>query len=167
MANLVTKDEVKKALNINSFREISGDKIIEFISLIPNMDKDVALAIVNQFPEFGKFSNGIITQLKEISNEAMKSNDNSQKEVITSYNKILDDLSEMSKNENLSLEDKMEIIDKMITVADKISVKDSENKAFLNGMLKTVAPYATTALVLGITLLGVNSKGIKLPSLKK
>lgn len=73
----------------------------------------------------------------------------------------------MSKNENLSLEEKMEIIDKMITVADKISVKDSENKAFLNGIIKTVAPYATTALVLGITLLGVNSKGIKLPSLKK
>lgn len=79
MANLVTRDEVKKALDINSFREISGDKIIEFISLIPNMDKDVALAIVNQFPEFGKFSNGIITQLMEISNEAMKSNANSQK----------------------------------------------------------------------------------------
>ena len=47
---LVSEDQVKKALHIDSFRNLSKDKIMEFASLIPHMDKDVAIAIINQFP---------------------------------------------------------------------------------------------------------------------
>lgn len=35
---LVTMDDVKKALGIEDLRNISGAKVAEFISLIPNMD---------------------------------------------------------------------------------------------------------------------------------
>ena len=43
--HLVSEDQVKKALHIDSFRNLSKDKIMEFASLIPNMDKDVAISI--------------------------------------------------------------------------------------------------------------------------
>lgn len=43
--NLVSEEQVKEALQINKFCEISKDKIMEFVSLIPNMDKEVAIAI--------------------------------------------------------------------------------------------------------------------------
>ena len=49
--HLVSEDQVKKALHIDSFRNLSKDKIMEFASLIPNMDKDVAISIINQFPQ--------------------------------------------------------------------------------------------------------------------
>lgn len=48
--NLVSEEQVKDALQINKFSELSKDKIMEFVSLIPNMDKEVAIAIINQFP---------------------------------------------------------------------------------------------------------------------
>ena len=44
--HLVSEDQVKKALHIDSFRNLSKDKIMEFASLIPNMDKDVAISIM-------------------------------------------------------------------------------------------------------------------------
>ena len=48
-----TEEQIKESLQINSFREISKAKLMEFVSLIPNMDKDVALAVIGQFPDPG------------------------------------------------------------------------------------------------------------------
>lgn len=46
----VSEDAVKRALKIDSFRNLSKDKIMQFASMIPYMDKEVAIAIINQFP---------------------------------------------------------------------------------------------------------------------
>ena len=35
---LVSESQVKNALNIDSFRNLSKDKMMEFVSLIPSMD---------------------------------------------------------------------------------------------------------------------------------
>ena len=53
----VNEKAVKRALGIDSFRNVSKDKIMEFASLIPYMDKDVAIAIINQFPVYADFGN--------------------------------------------------------------------------------------------------------------
>lgn len=45
--NLVSEEQVKEALQISKFSEISKDKFMEFVSLIPHMDKNVAIAIIN------------------------------------------------------------------------------------------------------------------------
>lgn len=55
----------------------------------------------------------------------------------------------------------------MITVADRISAKDTENKDFLNEIIKYGVPIMGGALVLGAAILGVNVKGTKIPTLKK
>ena len=51
----LTEDAVKKALKIDSFRNMSKDKIMQFASMIPYMDKDVAIAIINQLPIYADF----------------------------------------------------------------------------------------------------------------
>ncbi|MDT2767760.1 hypothetical protein P7G58_02615 [Globicatella sulfidifaciens] len=57
---LVSGDEVKSALGIKNFRNLSKDKIMEFVSLIPNMDKEVAIEIIRQFPSFVDFGNTVV-----------------------------------------------------------------------------------------------------------
>lgn len=44
----VSEDAVKHALKIDSFRNLSKDKVMQFASMIPYMDKEVAIAIINQ-----------------------------------------------------------------------------------------------------------------------
>lgn len=44
---LLSVEQVKEALGIETFRNLSKEKIMEFVSLIPNMDKDVAMSIIN------------------------------------------------------------------------------------------------------------------------
>lgn len=164
---MITEDEVKKALAIDSFRNMSKDKIIEFVSAIPNMDKDVAIKIIDQFPAYTESANSMIAQLNTMCNNVMEENGESQKAAIEAYKKILDELGELLKKDTINAEERSKITEQMITVADRISVKDTENKEFLNGIIKYGAPIIGGALVLGAAILGVNVKGTKIPTLKK
>ena len=164
---MVTENEVKNALAIDSFRNISKDKIMEFVSAIPNMDKDVAIKIIEQFPAYTESANNIISQLNNLCNNAMKENSESQKESIKAYNKILDNLGELLKKETITAEERAYITEQMVIVADRISAKDTENKDFLNVIIKSVVPVIAGALVLGVAILGVNIKDIKIPTLKE
>lgn len=163
---MVTENEVKKALAIDNFRNISKDKIMEFVSAIPNMDKDVAIKIIEQFPAYTESANNMLAQLNTMCNNAMKENGESQKEAIKAYKKILDDLGELLKKDTITAEERVQITEQMITVADRISAKDTENKDFLKGIIKYGVPIIGGALVLGAAILGVNIKGTKIPTLK-
>lgn len=164
---MVTEDAVKKALDIESFKNISKDKIMEFVSAIPNMDKDIAIKIIEQFPEYTELANKMLSQLSAMCNNAMKENGESQKESIAAYKKILDDLGELLKKDTITAEKRVQITEQMIAVADRISAKDTENKDFLNGVIKYGVPIIGGALVLGASILGVNVKGTRIPILKK
>lgn len=163
---MVTENEVKEALAIESFRNMTKDKIMEFVSAIPNMDKEVAIKIIEQFPAYTEYANNMLAQLNTMCNNAMKENGESQKEVIRAYTKILDDLGEILKKETITAEERAHITEQMITVADRISAKDTENKEFLNGIIKYGVPIIGGALVLGAAILGVNVKGTRIPKLK-
>ena len=163
---MATENDVKKALAIDSFRNISKDKIMEFVSAIPNMDKEVAIKIIEQFPSYAESANNMIAQLNTMCSNAMEENGESQKEVIEAYKKILDDLGEVLKKDAITAEERTQITKQMIDIADRISAKDTENKEFLSGITKYGGHIIVSALVLGAVILGVNVKGVKIPTIK-
>ena len=69
---LVSVEQVKKALNIESFRNISKEKIMEFVSLIPNMDREIAIKIIEQYPVFAELSKSILSQLNKMCDIALE-----------------------------------------------------------------------------------------------
>lgn len=162
---LVSVEEVKNALKIDSFRNLSKDKIMEFVSLIPNMDKEVAIKIIEQYPAFAKLSESIVAQLNKMCDTALEKNEESQRLTIQAYKQILDELSNQLHMEDISKEEREKITKQMIEIADKISVKDTENKAFIDKMVKYSTGFAIGALVLGAAILGVNIKGKDIPKL--
>ncbi|EMC60287.1 hypothetical protein K2F51_09455 [Streptococcus mutans OMZ175] len=163
---LVSVEEVKNALNIESFRNLSKDKVMEFVSLIPNMDKDLAIKIVEQFPSYADYSQNIVKQLNMLCEKALELNDNSQTEAIEVYKKVLDELSVLLQKEETSVDERKYITEKMIEVADKIAIKDTENKEFLEKIIKYGGYVALGALAIGVTILGVNVRGKDIPKLK-
>lgn len=164
---LVSEEAVKDALGIDTFRNISKDKIMEFISAIPNMDKEVAIKIINQFPAYAETAMNMVSTLDTMCDKALKENSESQAESIIAYKKILSDLGEVLKKDSISPEERASIADRMITIADRIAAKDSENKEFLNDTLKRNMSLIGGALLLGAVILGVNVKDVKIPFLKK
>lgn len=162
---LVSEDQVKKALQIDSFRNLSKDKIMEFASLIPHMDKEVAAAIINQFPTYVESSRNMIEQYNVMCDKVLQSNDDGRKDAVMAYKTILDDLSVLLKQDGITPEQRENITDKMILVADKIADLHEDNRNFLEGIIKHGAPLIGGALLLGAVILGVNVKGTKLPTI--
>lgn len=164
---LISEESVKKVLNIKSFRNLSKDKMVEFISLIPSMDKDVAMGIINQFPAYTEMAGNMIAQLTIMWDSAIKEAGVNQKESIESYKLILTELGILLQKDNISFEERTLITEKMILVADRISAKDSEYKEFLLKVLKVGVPVIGGAILLGAAILGVNTRKTKIPTLKK
>lgn len=164
--NLISEQQVKDALNIESFRNLSKDKIMEFVSLIPMMDKDVALSIINQFPTYSEMAKCMVEELTKTCDTAIAENSKSQNEVYSAYRKILDDLGEVLKREDISPEERDSISNKMIEIADKMSQKDTENKGFIAWITRNKEYVIGAALILGAAILGVSVKGKQLPKLK-
>ena len=77
MAKMITEQQVKDALQIDSFRNLSKEKIMEFASLIPNMDKDVAISIINQFPAYAESSRKMLEQFKNVCDTVLENNKDS------------------------------------------------------------------------------------------
>lgn len=163
--HLVSEDQVKKALHIDSFRNLSKDKIMEFASLIPNMDKDVSISIINQFPAYAESSRNMIEQYNVMCDKILQSNDDSRRDAVMAYKTVLDDLSSLLKQDGVTPELQEKITDKMILVADKIADLHESNRNFLEGIIKYGTPLIGGALLLGAVILGVNVKGTKLPTI--
>lgn len=164
-AKYVNEEQVKKALHIDSFRNLSKDKVMKFVSLIPNMDKEVAIAIINQFPHYESLAVNIVQELDAMCQKAMDCNSESQLEVLKAYKRILDDLGELLKDGELDAEEKERITDKMIQVADKMAAFDAENKKHIQDMFKIGASVVAGVAMLGAVILGVSKGDIELPDI--
>ncbi len=130
----VSEKAVKRALKIDTFRNLSKDKIMQFVSMLPYMDKDVAIAIINQFPVFADFGKVAIATYMEMCDKILESNNRSQDAVIRGYQTILDALAKRLDNPNISAEEAEAITTTMVDVANKIAEADLQNKKFLERM---------------------------------
>ena len=153
----VSEASVKKALKIDSFRNLSKDKIMQFASMIPYMDKDVAIAVINQFPVYADFAKTAISSYTQMCDNILAKNNESQAAVIHGYQTILDALSKRMDTSCETEEDRRAITEDMISVADKIAQADLQNKKFLDKMgTKVVWGLAIAVAAVGAAI-GINS----------
>ena len=166
MANrLLTADQVKEYLNITDFRHMTRDKLIEFVSAIPDMDKEVAIKTIEQFPEFTGYARVLVGHYETICNSVLEKNGSSAEAVMNGYKQTLDVLGELAKAEELEPADKRFFAEKMVEVADKMAEFDASNKDFLAGVTKYITCFAGGTLLICAGILGVKMKGIKIPNM--
>lgn len=162
----MNEQKVLDKLGIEDFRHLTKDKVVEFISLIPEMDPEVAKAAIVQFPEFAGTMKSIMIDYKQEIETAIKSNDNSMKACQDAAKSLMASLDRMLQENELSYEEKIQIIDKMTEIQKMLFGKDTENKKFIRDIV-AVAGFVVVA-VAGVTssLLGGNSN-FKLPTKKE
>jgi len=151
---LTTEDQVKAAIGISDWRQLSKDKLMNFVSVLPNVDSNVAIKIIEQFPEFSKNSVEMLNIMKDICNTALEDDKQSATQSIEAYKQVIDELSVMLKRDDLSVEDRKYFADKMIEVADKIGLKDTEGKAFRGKLLNSFGGVILGVLMIGAGILG-------------
>ena len=74
-------------------------KVMEFISIIPKVDKEVAMSIINQFPNYADMAKDMVGGMISLCDNALKDASGGRKEVIESYKLVLETKrEELSKN---------------------------------------------------------------------
>lgn len=161
MSKKLSATEVLNKIGATDFRSISKDQLIAFVSSIPDMDKDVAIECIKQFPEFKEHATEIINQLSSLCLNAMDTNQDVVKESIKAYQLILDDLREQLKREDLNDEQRNIIIDKMVNIASCIAEIAREHTNFVQDIIHKAMYIAFGTIVIGGTILGVKTIGKK------
>lgn len=157
MKKNMTEQKVLNKLDIPDFRHLTKDKVIHMASLLDKMDPEVAKKALEQFPNFSGVMKDVLCEYKNSLDVAYEQNSESIKsyyytcdEIIVTCQKMLD------TNQELSFEQKRQVIDLMLQVAKLKEEKDSENKRFLATLSVTfTVALGITAGVL-LTALGGN-----------
>lgn len=148
------EEAVKKALEIDSWRDLSKDKVVKFAAMMPDMDKEVSMAIVNQLPVFTRFALDALQVVERAHSKSVEANERSQKEVHRAYVGVRDILKNELDNPNLTPEERRLLIEDVKETADKEFAKDSENKAFVDSLLTKALAGSTLVVVAAIVFVG-------------
>lgn len=152
---LMSEEAVKQELNLKNFRNIPKDKVIEFVSMMHNIDPEVAIRCIEQFPKFIDSSKEIIHQLSNTCKDVIESGNKSRKDAANAYQQVLFDLEEELNKKHISRRERKYIIEKMVEVADKIAELDKQHKAFLLTAFKGVGQAAMFVVAAGAGMLGL------------
>ena len=118
-------------------------------SMLDKMDPEVAKKAIEQFPNFSNTMKEILTEYKISLDKALESNDECVKSYYDSCDAIISACKKELEKDNLTFEQRREIIDQMILVARMKGEKDSENKKFI-----------ATLAVAGLTAIGMTAAAL-------
>lgn len=154
----LSEKQVLKKLNIPDFRHLTKEKAITMVSMLPQMDPQVAMKALEQFPELAKTAVELGKDYMGTVKEAMASEDTSLKSVYASLNGIVTFLEGELQKENLTSDEKKDILDKMIEVAKMIQQTHKDHQAFLIKVLGGAAAALGFIFLTATQVLGNNSK---------
>ena len=155
MKRTLSEQKVLKQLKIDNFRQLSKDTVMKFASSINQMDPEVAKKALEQFPEFATVVKEAITGYKEAAIDAVSKANEDHKELISMIKSEYQILLEMLSDDNLTVDEKLKILDRIDELQNKVS---KENKEMRNYQLKVLGGVFATISV-GILALAATLGG--------
>ena len=158
MSKTLSEKKVLKKLGIDDFRHLTKDKVMVMAAMLDRMDQEVAKKALEQFPDFSGTMREIFGEYKISLDKGLDANDKSVISYYAACDAIIAACQKELDKESLSFEERQQIFDRMLEVANMKGTKDTENKKFIAtlGMLGLGA-LSITATVL-LTALGGNAR---------
>jgi len=130
MNKTLSEQKVLKKLGIDNFRQMTKEKVVSFVSMIPQMDPEVAKKAIEQFPEYAQMALEMVKTYKSTIDKMLEANSKDTQSFYDACNSILESLQQQLSRDNISREERDNLNEKMLIVAQMISEKVSENKEF-------------------------------------
>ncbi|MEU4034456.1 hypothetical protein [Streptomyces collinus] len=146
--------EIRQALGIESWRHLSKDKMIRFVAMMPDMDTEVALKIIEQFPVFKDFAKGAVDVMEKAYESTLSANEQSQKQFYQALQETRESIQNELGKDGLDWEQKRFLIEQIQETLRLASLKDSENKQFLDRQLTKKLVGVGAVLVLCVAFVG-------------
>ena len=157
MKRTISEQKVLHKLGIPDFRHMTKEKVVEFATILPKMDPEVAKAAIAEFPNFKDLSLALVDQYKEVIDAVLHENRAGQEAFYEACNLILETMRNELEQEGLTSEDRDRIETRMIDVAQRLQENISENREFLKSIARNAALTMGFVLALCGALLGANA----------
>lgn len=148
------EDEIKQRLGIDTWRNLSKDKMLQFAALMPEMDTKLAMKIVEQFPVFKEFATQALGYLQTAAKKVSGANSTSQEHVFAALAAVRERISAELERDDLTWDQRLEILALLQENARMILEKDSENKSFLSRLFDKLTASTFAAAALAVVVLG-------------
>ena len=155
MSRSLTEAKVLRKLDIPDFRHLTTDKVVSFVSMLLQMDPEVAKRALEQFPAFAETNLAIVSCLKDSLGTIVSGNAGNMAEFNARCHEALSALEAELKREDLTDEGRKMVIDGIMGIIGAIGQKDSENKEFLSDLFSGLLRYSAIALVILAAPLGL------------
>ena len=155
MSRSLTEVKVLRKPDIPDFRHLTKDKVVSFVSMLPQMDPEVAKRALEQFPAFAETNLAIVSCLKDSLGTIVSGNAGNMAEFNERCHVALSALEAELKREDLTDEGRKMVIDGITGIIGAIGQKDSENKEFLSDLFSGLLRYSAIALVILAAPLGL------------
>ena len=149
---LLSEDEVKAKLGITDFRSMKKEQIIDFVSSIPEMDKEVAIECIKQFPHFKEFANDTVSSFYSLCETIINEDNN---DAIEANRYILNRLEDQLNQEHITEVTKQFIIGKMVDVGNTLADLDKNKRSFKETITKIAGIFGMFVISAGGALLGL------------
>ncbi|MGW8565182.1 hypothetical protein [Isoptericola sp. NPDC055881] len=146
-----SEDAIKEELGLDSWRNLSKDKVMRFAAMMPDMDTEVAVRVIEQFPQFKAFALDALSVLEREHESSLKANTHSQEAVHQAFQDTRDIIRGQLDKGDPTPEERRHLIECLMEIAKLESAMDTENKKFIDGLLGKVLTgvgFATAAAVL-------------------
>ena len=151
---LLSEEQVLKKLKIDDFCHITKDKVIQMTSMLDQMEPEVAIKALEQFPEFANTTKEMVHDYQMLLDKAVEEGDKGIISVYEMNMRILNTLEDMLKKDDISFEEQRYILDEMKAVRDNMEKAADNHKAFVlqlvnRGLVAAVAGMAVLGTALG------------------
>lgn len=157
---LLPEQDVWEYLGVKDGRSIKKKKIIDLVSSLPYLDKEVAKEVVKQFPAFKDFASTALSKYADVCKTALENSKST--ESIKIYQATIEQLQkELDRTSVMTHEEKNAYINKMLDIADRVHEIEVEDKEHQEKILKyaTVVTVAITTLLATTLGIAINTDG--------
>lgn len=158
MSKQLTEKQVLKKLGIEDFRHLSKDSVMSFASMLDQMDPEVAKKALEQFPDFATAVLDTMKEYKATADKALEEGSKSVEHSYAAYNAVMEALKASLEDGEITFDERMQILDRMNEVANKVDLKDREHKQFIMKALTTMGVVAVAGVGVMAAALGGNAK---------
>ena len=153
-------NEIKtlKKLDIQDFRSIPKDKLVDFVSGIPDMQPEVAIKAIQQFPDFIRESKELVTAFNDMIHRVFDSSDKDSRALYEVCNRIIDDISIALENKDHSEKFKEYLVTRECEIARILSEHGHDRRLFAADIVKTAGQVAAGVVVVAGTIIGLKKR---------
>ena len=149
-----SEDAVKQALGIETWRNLSKANVMRFAALMPDMDREVMLGIVAQFPAFTRFATKTLAGLGDAAQSTRESNDASEARLGEGRAHLRETIDRELARDDLSMDDRKYWVDQLQKNLADQGQDNARNRTFVVEVLNRQTAVAGVALIAALVFVG-------------